>query len=73
MGIIDNAVTRALEIAADDSHGYDQSQRWGPDDEKTDSGLLTEDEKTDSGLLTEDAREIVDPTGWLLSRFTTVT
>ena len=31
MGIIDNAVTRALEIAADDSHGYDQSQRWGPD------------------------------------------
>lgn len=34
-----------------------------PDDEKTDSGLLTE----------EDARESVDPTGWLLSRFTTVT
>lgn len=31
MSIIDNAVTRALEIAADDSHGYDQSQRWGPD------------------------------------------
>lgn len=31
MGVIDNAVTRALEIAADDSHGYDQSQRWGPD------------------------------------------
>lgn len=31
MGIIDNAVTRALEIAADDSHGYDQSNRWGPD------------------------------------------
>ena len=27
----------------------------------------------DSGLLTEDARESVDPTGWLLSRFTTVT
>ena len=62
MGIIDNAVTRALEIAADDSHGYDQSQRWGPDYDKTDSGLLT-----------EDARESVDPTGWLLSRFTTVT
>lgn len=32
-----------------------------------------DDEKTDSGLLTEDARERVDPTGWLLSRFTTVT
>lgn len=31
MGIIDNAVTRALEVAEDDSHGYDQSQRWGPD------------------------------------------
>lgn len=31
MGIIDNAVTRALEIAADDSHGYDQANRWGPD------------------------------------------
>lgn len=31
MGIIDNAVTRALEIAEDDSHGYDQNQRWGPD------------------------------------------
>lgn len=31
MGIIDNAVTRALEIAADDSHGYDQAGRWGPD------------------------------------------
>ena len=43
------------------------------DDEKTDSGLLTEDKKTNSGLLTEDARESVDPTGWLLSRFTTVT
>lgn len=23
-----------------------------------------DDEKTDSGLLTEDARESVDPTGW---------
>jgi hypothetical protein len=31
MGIIDNAVTRALEIAADDGHGYDQANRWGPD------------------------------------------
>ena len=31
MGIINNAVTRALEIAADDSHGYDQANRWGPD------------------------------------------
>lgn len=31
MGIIDNAVIRALEIAADDSHGYDQANRWGPD------------------------------------------
>ena len=46
------------------------------DDEKTDSGLLTEDarESVDpTGWLTEDARESVDPTGWLLSRFTTVT
>ena len=31
MGIIDNAVTCAMEIAADDSHGYDQTSRWGPD------------------------------------------
>lgn len=31
MGVIDNAVARALETAADDSHGYDQSNRWGPD------------------------------------------
>lgn len=31
MGVIDNAVTRALEIAADDSHGYDQTSRWGSD------------------------------------------
>lgn len=31
MGIIDSAVTRAIEVAKDDSHGYDQSQRWGPD------------------------------------------
>ena len=31
MGIIENAVARALEIAADDSHGYDQVGRWGPD------------------------------------------
>ena len=31
MGIIENAVTRARETAADDSHGYDQTQRWGPD------------------------------------------
>lgn len=32
-----------------------------------------DDEKTDSGLLTEDACESVDPTGWLILRFTTVT
>lgn len=32
-----------------------------------------DDEKTDSGLLTEDARESVDQMGWLLLRFTTVT
>ena len=31
MGVINNAVTRALEIAADDSHGYDQTSRWAPD------------------------------------------
>ena len=32
-----------------------------------------DDEKTDSGLLTEDARESLDPMGWLLLIFTTVT
>lgn len=31
MSVIETAVTRALEIAADDSHGYDQTNRWGPD------------------------------------------
>lgn len=31
MGIIDNAVTWALRIAADDTHGYDQTNRWGAD------------------------------------------
>ena len=31
MNIIENAVARAKEIAADDSHGYDQANRWGPD------------------------------------------
>nr|DAS28419.1 MAG TPA: hypothetical protein [Caudoviricetes sp.] len=34
---------------------------------------MSDDEKTDSGLLTEDAHESIDPTGWLLLRFTTVT
>lgn len=29
--IIDNAVSWALRIAEDDSHGYDQESRWGPD------------------------------------------
>ena len=31
MGVIDSAVSWALSIAGDDSHGYDQSRRWGPD------------------------------------------
>lgn len=31
MGIIDNAVTWARRIAADDTHGYDQTNRWGAD------------------------------------------
>ena len=31
-----------------------------------------DDEKTDSGLLTEDAHERVETMGWLISRFTTV-
>ena len=31
-----------------------------------------DDEKTDSGLLTEDARENLDLMGWLLARFTIV-
>lgn len=30
MGVIDTAVAWALEIAADDSHGYSQDVRWGP-------------------------------------------
>ena len=32
---------------------------------------MMDDEKTDSGLLTEDARESVDLMSWLLARFTT--
>ena len=31
MSVIDNAVTWARRIAADDTHGYDQTSRWGPD------------------------------------------
>ena len=31
MGVIQNAVSWAIGIANDDSHGYDQNNRWGPD------------------------------------------
>lgn len=31
MSIIQDAVAWARRIAADDSHGYDQTNRWGPD------------------------------------------
>jgi len=31
MSVADRAVEYALRIARDDSHGYDQSSRWGPD------------------------------------------
>ena len=31
MGKIDNMVARALAIANDNSHGYSQANRWGPD------------------------------------------
>ncbi len=31
MSVIDDAVAWAKKIAEDDSHGYDQSNRWGPD------------------------------------------
>lgn len=31
-----------------------------------------DDEKTDSGLLTEDARESLNPMEWLIVRFMTV-
>ena len=31
MGVTDTAVAWARAIAADDSHGYDQGSRWGPD------------------------------------------
>ena len=31
MGVIQNAVNWAVGIANDDSHGYDQNNRWGPD------------------------------------------
>ena len=31
MSVIDNAVAWARRIAADDSHGYDQANRWGAD------------------------------------------
>lgn len=31
MSVIDDAVKWAMDTANDDSHGYDQSNRWGPD------------------------------------------
>lgn len=31
MGVIDRAVEWAVKIANDESHGYDQGNRWGPD------------------------------------------
>ena len=31
MGVCSAAVAWALSIAADESHGYDQGSRWGPD------------------------------------------
>ena len=31
MSVADRAVEFALRVARDDSHGYDQSSRWGPD------------------------------------------
>ena len=31
MSVADRAVEWALRIARDDSHGYDQGLRWGPD------------------------------------------
>lgn len=31
MSVIETAISWALEIANDPSHGYDQSNRWGPD------------------------------------------
>ncbi len=31
MSVIDDAVAWAIKIAEDDTHGYDQINRWGPD------------------------------------------
>ena len=31
MDVIESAAAYAQNIAADDSHGYDQACRWGPD------------------------------------------
>ncbi len=31
MSVIDNAVNWAIDIANDKTHGYDQTNRWGPD------------------------------------------
>lgn len=31
MSVIDDAVAWAKKIAEDDTHGYDQTNRWGPD------------------------------------------
>lgn len=30
MGVVQNAVNWAVAIANDASHGYDQTNRWGP-------------------------------------------
>ena len=31
MGVVDEAVAFARAMAEDDTHGYDQTSRWGPD------------------------------------------
>ena len=31
MGVIEDAVAWAIETANDQSHGYSQADRWGPD------------------------------------------
>ena len=54
------AATRAMEeLATDDSHGYDQSARWGPDYDCS-SAVITAWELAHAPALIRNARKVIE-------------